>query len=81
MLAFRLDLDVVGSAAWRSGLERRSYDDHRRMAEGSTPTQLLLRPLIRCFSIIISALWQLLSEFGFVVAYSQPLLRFLATAG
>ena len=43
-------------AAWRSGLERRFYDDHNRKVDGSTPNLVsLLRPWIRCFTLIISA--------------------------
>ena len=50
------------SAAWRSGLERRFYDDHNRKVNGSTSTQVsLLRPWIRCFTMIISAWWNLTS--------------------
>ena len=51
------------SAAWRSGLERRFYDDHDRKINGSTPNLgSLLRPWIRCFTIIISAWWILASS-------------------
>ena len=51
------------SAAWPSGLERSFYDDHDCKVDGSTPTQvLLLRPWIRCFTIIISAGWNLASS-------------------
>ena len=43
-------------ATWRSDLERRFYDDHNRKVEGSTPNLVsLLRPWIRCFTLIISA--------------------------
>ena len=43
-------------AAWRSGSERRFYDDHDRKVDGSTPNLVsLLRPWIRCFTMIISA--------------------------
>ena len=45
-------------AAWRSGLERRFYDDHVRKVNGSTPNLVsLLRPWIGCFAMIISARW------------------------
>ena len=59
------------SAAWPRGSERRFYDGHDRKADGSTPTQAsLLRPYIRCFTIIIPA-WskqrQLLSKSAFVL--------------
>ena len=51
------------SAAWRSGLERRFYDDHDRKVNGSTPNLVsLLRPWIRCFTMIISAWWNLASS-------------------
>ena len=44
------------SAAWRSGSERRFYDEHDRKVNGSTPNLVsLLRPWIRCFTMIISA--------------------------
>ena len=44
------------SAAWRSGSERRFYDDHDRKVDGSPPNLVsLLRPWIRCFTMIISA--------------------------
>ena len=50
------------SAAWRSGSERRFYDDNDRKIDGSTPNQTsLLRPWIRCFAMIISAWWDLTS--------------------
>ena len=43
-------------ATWRSGSERRFYDDHDRKVAGSTPNLvLLLRLWIRCFTLIISA--------------------------
>ena len=46
------------STAWRSGLERRFHDDHDRKVNGSTPNLVsLLRPWIRCFTMIISAWW------------------------
>ena len=46
------------SAAWRSGLEHRFYDDHDRKVNGSSPILVsLLRPWIICFTMIISALW------------------------
>ena len=44
------------SAAWRSGSERRFYDDHGRKVDASPPNLVsLLRPWIRCFTMIISA--------------------------
>ena len=44
------------SAAWRSGLERRFYDDPDRKVNSSTPNLVsLLRPWIRYFMAIISA--------------------------
>ena len=47
-----------GSAARRSGSERRFYDEHDRKVNGSTPNLVsLLRPWIRCFTMIISAWW------------------------
>ena len=50
-------------AAWRSGSERRFYDDHDRKVDGSTPNLVsLLRPWIRCFTMIISAWWNLASS-------------------
>ena len=43
-------------ATWRSGLERRFYDDHDHKVDGLTPNLFsLLRPWIRCFTLIISA--------------------------
>ena len=51
------------SAAWRSGSERRFYDDHDRKVNGSTPNLVsLLRPWVRCFTMIISAWWNLASS-------------------
>ena len=51
------------SVAWRSGSERRFYDDHDRKVNGSTPNLVsLLRPWIRCFTMIISAWWNLASS-------------------
>ena len=51
------------SAAWRSGSERRFYDDHDRKVDGSPPNlDSLLRPWIRCFTMIISAWWSLASS-------------------
>ena len=48
---------------WRSGLERRFYDDHDRKANGSTPNLISwLRDWIRCFTMIISAWWNLASS-------------------
>ena len=53
----------IMSAAWRSGSERRFYDDHDRKVDGSPPNLvLLLRPWIRCFTMIISAWWNLTSS-------------------
>ena len=55
--------DIVMSAAWRSGSERRFYDDHDREVNGSTLNLVsLLRPWIRCFTMIISAWWNLTSS-------------------
>ena len=46
-----------------SGSERRFYNGHDRMVDGSTPTQAsLLRPWIRSFTTIISAWWNLTSS-------------------
>ena len=43
---------LLQSAAWRSGLERRFYDDHDRKVNGSIPNLVwLLHPWIRCFTI------------------------------
>ena len=54
---------VPMSAAWRSGSERRFYDDHDRKINGSIPNLVsLLRPWIRCFTMIISAWWSLASS-------------------
>ena len=51
------------SAAWRSGSERRFHDDHDRKVGGSPPNLVsLLRPWIRCFTMIISAWWNLASS-------------------
>ena len=51
------------TAAWRSGSERRFYDDHDRKVDGSPPNLVsLLRPWIRCFTMIISAWWNLASS-------------------
>ena len=49
------------SAARRSGLERRFYDDHDRKVNGSTPNLRvsLLRPWIRCFTMIKSGKQQI----------------------
>ena len=45
-------------AMWRSSLERRFYDDHDHKVDSSTPNLVsLLRPWIRCFTMIISAWW------------------------
>ena len=50
-------------AAWSSGSERRFYDDHDRKVNGSPPNLVsLLRPWIRCFTMIISAWWSLASS-------------------
>ena len=50
--------EVNWSSTWRSGLERRFYDDHDRKVDGSTPNLVsLLRPWIRCFTMIISTWW------------------------
>ena len=47
-------------AAWRGGSERRIYDDHDLKVDGSPPNLVsLLRPWIRCFTMIISAWWSL----------------------
>ena len=49
-------LTARGNATWRSGLERRFYNDRDRKVDGSTPNLVsLLRPWIRCFTLIISA--------------------------
>ena len=54
---------MTRSAAWRSGSERRFYDDHDRKVNGSTTNLVsLLRPWIRCFTMIISAWWNLASS-------------------
>ena len=54
---------TIVSAAWRSGSERRFYDDHDRKVDGSPPNLVsLLRPWIRCFTMIISAWWNLASS-------------------
>ena len=45
------------------GLERRFYDDHGRKVNGSTLNLVsLLRLRIRCFTMIISAWWNLASR-------------------
>ena len=50
-------------AAWRSGLERHFHDDHDRKVNGLISNLVsLLRPWIRCFTIIISAWWNLASS-------------------
>ena len=55
--------DYFKSAAWRNGSERRFYDDHDRKVDGSPPNLVsLLRPWIRCFTMIISAWWNLASS-------------------
>ena len=49
-------LTACDNATWRSGLELVFYDDHDRKIKGSTPNLVsLLRPWIRCFTLIISA--------------------------
>ena len=49
-------LTARDNATWRSGLERRFYDDHDRKVDGSTTNLIsLLYPWIRCFTLIISA--------------------------
>ena len=48
------------ATAWRCGSERRFYDDHNRKVNGSTPKLVpLLRPWIGCFTMIISAWWNM----------------------
>ena len=54
---------MLKSVAWRSGLERCFYDNHDRKINGLTPNLVsLLRPWIRCFTMIISAWWNLASS-------------------
>ena len=49
-------LTARDNATWRSGWELVFYDDHDRKIEGSAPNLVsLLRPWIRCFTLIISA--------------------------
>ena len=49
--------------SWRSGSERRFYDDHDRKVDGSPPNLVsLLCPWIRYFTMIISAWWNLASS-------------------
>ena len=61
MLGLEEILDKM--AAWRSGSERRFYDDHDRKVDGLPPNLVsLLRPWIRCFTMIISAWWNLASS-------------------
>ena len=49
-------LTARDNATWRGGLERCFYDDHDRKVDGSTLNLVsLLRPWIRCFTLIISA--------------------------
>ena len=49
--------------AWRSGLERRFFYNHDRKVNSSTPNPgSLMRPWIRCFTMIISAWWNLASS-------------------
>ena len=52
------------SAAWRSGWGVGSFfDDHDRKLNGSTSQLIsLLRPWIRCFTMIVSAWWNLASS-------------------
>ena len=51
---------MASPAAWPSGSERRFYDSRDRKVDGATSTQIsLLRPWIRCFTIIISTGWNL----------------------
>ena len=51
------------SAVWRIGSERRFYDYHDRKVNGSTTNLVsLLRPWIRCFTMVISAWWNLASS-------------------
>ena len=55
-------LTARDNATWRSGLERRFYDDHDRKVNGSTPNLVsLLRAWIRCSTLITSAWWNLTS--------------------
>ena len=55
--------DSKRSGSERSGSERRFYDDHDRKVDGSSPNLVsLLRPWIRCFTMIISAWWNLASS-------------------
>ena len=62
-LRFHTGISNMWSAAWRSGSERRFYDDHDRKVDGSPPNLVsLLRPWIRCFTMIISAWWNLASS-------------------
>ena len=62
-IRFVLHPTFTSSAAWRSGSERRVYDDHDRKVDGSPPNPVsLLRPWIRCFTMIISAWWNLASS-------------------
>ena len=57
------DVPIGYKAAWRSGSERRFYDDHDRKVDGSPPILVsLLRPWMRCFTMIISAWWNLASS-------------------
>ena len=50
-------------ATWRSGLKSRFYDDHDHKINGSTPNLVsLLCPWIKCFTMIISARWNLASS-------------------
>ena len=55
----RIDL----SAVWCSGFERRFHNGGDRKVDGSTPNQAsLLHSWIRCFTMVISALWNLTSS-------------------
>ena len=46
----------------RSCLERRFYGDHDRKVNGSIPNLISLRSGIKCFTMIISAWWNLASS-------------------
>ena len=55
-------LTARDNATWRSGLERCFYDDHDDKVDGLTPNLVsLLHLWIRCFTLIISAWWNLAS--------------------
>ena len=54
---------MASPAAWPIGSERRFYDSCDRKVDGSTLIQVsLLRPWIRCFTILISTRWNLSSS-------------------